>query len=304
MSWRKLGRVFAPAGERSWMRSHAAVPIALPLDGDVHRVYFSCRDDENRSHLGFVHLRLDPPEIVEVAAEPALAPGPLGTFDDHGVYGNALVEHEGRLVLYYAGWNPGRREPLFYASIGAAESADGGRTFRRLSAAPLLARSEFDPCFVTSPFVLVEDGRWRMWYASGYRWEEADGELRSYYHVKYAESRDGLEWRRTGHVCIDNRPGERNVVRPCVLRVEDGYEMWYAYDAGSGYRIGFATSPDGLAWTRRDDAAGIDVADDGWDSAMVAYPFVFSAGGRRYLLYSGNDFGRGGFGLAVEETAA
>jgi hypothetical protein len=32
---------------------------------------------------------------------------------------------------------------------------------------------------------------------------------------------------------------------------------------------------------------------------MVEYPFVFDHGGARYILYSGNAFGRTGFGLAV-----
>jgi hypothetical protein len=305
MNWRKLGRIFAPSGERPWMQSHAAVPLPLRLEGDRYRIYFSCRDERNRSHLGHVELRLsDPTTVLALASAPALAPGALGTFDDHGVYGSALVERGGGLLLYYAGWNPGRAEPLFYSSIGAAESGDGGQTFRRVSEAPLLGRSEFDPCFVASPFVLPGSDRWRMWYASGYRWEDDGGELRSYYNVKYAESDDGLAWRRDGRVCIDNRPGERNVVRPCVLRGEAGYEMWYAFDAGDRYRIGFATSDDGRTWTRRDAEAGIDVSDSGWDSEMTAYPFVFRHDGHRYLLYSGNDFGRGGFGLAVEDTAA
>jgi hypothetical protein len=37
---------------------------------------------------------------------------------------------------------------------------------------------------------------------------------------------------------------------------------------------------------------------------MVEYPFVFDHRGTRYMLYSGNGFGREGFGLAVEEARA
>lgn len=286
------------------MQTHAAMPVAHLLEKDLFRIYFSCRDERNRSHLGYLELRLsEPTTVLSLADEPALAPGALGMFDDHGVYGSTLVVRDGGLLLYYAGWNPGRVEPMFYSSIGAARSSDGGRTFQRLSYAPLLARSEFDPCFVASPYVLVEGDRWRMWYGSGYRWEEAGDELLSYYHVKYAESSDGVDWERDGHICIDNRPGERNVVRGCVVPGGAGYEMWYSYDAGDGYRLGFATSADGVAWSRRDDEAGIDVSDGGWDAHMIAYPFVFRHGGLRYLLYSGNDFGRDGFGIAIEETA-
>ena len=42
------------------------------------------------------------------------------------------------------------------------------------------------------------------------------------------------------------------VVYPAILRDGDGYKMWYAgYDGPYSYRIGYATSADGLAWTRQ-----------------------------------------------------
>ena len=50
MKWRKLGRVFAPDGRKTWMRSHAANPVPEARGGDIVRVYFSSRDDNNRAH--------------------------------------------------------------------------------------------------------------------------------------------------------------------------------------------------------------------------------------------------------------
>ena len=60
--------------------------------------------------------------------------------------------------------------------------------------------------------------------------------------------------------------------------------------------------PEGLAWTRVGEQDAIDVSADGWDSDMIEYPCVFEHGGRRYLLYSGNGYGREGFGIAVWEA--
>ena len=40
----------------------------------------------------------------------------------------------------------------------------------------------------------------------------------------------------------------------------------------------------------------------GWDSQMQAYPAVVTAGGRTYLFYNGNDYGREGFGYAELES--
>ena len=61
------------------------------------------------------------------------------------------------------------------------------------------------------------------------RWEETPSGMRSYYHVKYAESADGIEWERSGHVAFDfAAPDETNIGRPYIVR-EDG--RW-AYASG------------------------------------------------------------------------
>ena len=126
------------------------------------------------------------------------------------------------------------------------------------------------------------------------------GQPRHYYHIRYAESSDGLRWSRRARPCIDYAsPDEYAISRPCVVRDRDAYRLWYA-SRGAAYRIGYAESADGLDWTRKDADAGLDVSAAGWDSEMVAYPCVFDAGGRRYLLYNGNGYGRTGIGLAVE----
>ena len=48
-----------------------------------------------------------------------------------------------------------------------------------------------------------------------------------------------------------------------------------------------------------DDLVGIDRAEDGWDSVMIEYPFVYEHRGRKYMLYNGNGFGETGIGYAV-----
>lgn len=284
------------------MRSHAQLPLARRLDDTLHRVFFASRDGESRSHVCFADVDLAGARVAAVCDRPALEPGPLGAFDDHGVYPASIVEHDGLLLLYYIGWNPGKRRPLFYASIGLAVSADGGLTFQRYSTAPIMARSEFDPCLVGSPFVIREGTRWRMWYVSGFRWDEVNGELRSWYHVKYAESDDGVTWHRDGTVAIDLQDGETNIARPCVVPGDGGYRMWYSRAGGRGYRIGYAESDDGVAWSRLDQHAGIEPAPSGWDEVQ-AYPWVVVTPDAEYMLYNGNGYGRDGFGLAVRDRS-
>jgi hypothetical protein len=120
--------------------------------------------------------------------------------------------------------------------------------------------------------------------------------------VKYAESGDGISWRREGATAISLASGaEIAVARPCVLRDPGLYRMWYCY-RGDYYRIGYAESNDGRRWTRLDERAGIQVSESGWDSEAICYPSVFDAEGRRYMLYNGNRYGLSGFGIAILES--
>lgn len=305
MIWDRIGFVPVPKTGLEWMRSHCQLPTALPLDDQRVRVFFASRTADQHSHIGYVDLAFDETgehfSVGNVSAEPVLSPGPLGYFDEHGVYPSSIVSLDNRHYLFYVGWNRGAEAPLFYASIGLAVSCDG-YSFERYSSAPVLARSEFDPCLVTSPHVYVRDGRWRMTYVSGIGWSRGpDGRLQSRYHLKSAWAASPGEWRREGKVAIELKPGEDNVARAAVQRaLGGGYEMWYCY-AGGGhkYRIGYAVSPDGETWRRIDELAGIG-PDTEHSSEMICYPCVFQLKDRRYLLFNGDQFGLRGFGVAIQ----
>lgn len=138
-----------------------------------------------------------------------------------------------------------------------------------------------------------------MWYLSCTGWTLRDGQPEHHYHIKYAESADGLQWQRDGHVAIDYaNDSEYAISRPSVLRDGDRWKMWYSF-RGESYRIGYAESDDGKNWIRLDHLVGLDVSQSGWDSEMIEYPFVFDHKGRRYMLYNGNGYGRTGVGLAI-----
>jgi len=299
MRWVKKGLIFQPPRNLSWMTTHAAVPCARKLDGNLYRVYFGGRDEHNRSQVGYFEICLDQPyETRSISREPVLYLGELGTFDDRGVMPSWTVDHDGRTYLYYIGWNLGVTVP-FYNSVGLATSEDGGKTFHRFSQGPILGRDPHDPFFTGSCCVLVEGALWRMWYLSCSRWEKTDSRPKHYYHIRYAESRDGIDWDRTGTACIDFKSSEEYAIsRPCVINDADTYKMWYSH-RGESYRIGYAESEDGIRWKRRDEEAGIDVSTSGWDSEMIEYPFVFDHKGERYMLYNGNGYGKTGIGLAV-----
>lgn len=299
MRWVKKGLIFRPPRNLSWMVTHAAVPCARRLTGDTYRVYFAGRDARNRSRIGCFEIDMTrPDESMHVSREPLLGCGQLGAFDDNGVMPSWTIDHDGKTYLYYIGWNLGVTVP-FYNSIGLAISEDGGKTFERFSRGPILGRDTCDPFFVGSSCVLVEDTLWRMWYLSCCRWNVQDGKPKHYYHLKYAESEDGICWKRTGLVSIDHKSEDEYAIsRPSVIKDDDMYRMWYSY-RGKSYRIGYAESADGIRWERKDEEAGIDVSPLGWDSTMIEYPFVFDHEGERYMLYNGDGYGETGIGLAV-----
>jgi hypothetical protein len=261
-------------------------------------LFFSSRDTEGRARIGRAEISLDGSSEPLVRAEPVLDVGELGCFDDAGVTSSCVVDHDDRRYLYYSGWSLGVTVP-FYFFVGCAVS-DGG-PFVRVSRAPILERTDVDPYLTASPWVLLENGTWRMWYVSGTGWGLEDGRPKHWYHIKYAESDDGVSWRRDGRVCLDYRDDqEYALARPCVVREGGRYRMWFSV-RGTSYRLAYADSPDGLTWTRRDEEVQLTGGSGGWDSEMQAYPAVFDVDGRRHMVYNGNGYGRTGVGHAVLE---
>ena len=64
MKWIKRGLIFNPTGKAGWMTSHAMIPTADRLEGDVYRIYFAPRDECNRSNVGFLDIDLRFPEKI------------------------------------------------------------------------------------------------------------------------------------------------------------------------------------------------------------------------------------------------
>jgi hypothetical protein len=310
MKWIKRGLIFRPERKYDWMMSHAQVPLAEKVDHNVLRIYFGTRDRFNRTVTTFIEVQIDnPSNVLYTHDRPVLGLGELGCFDDSGAMPSCIVKVDRLKYLYYTGWNIGTTVP-YRNSIGLAISQDDGLTFSRPYLGPILDRTFLEPHFCATPFVLVENGRWRMWYLSCIKWEIYKNKPEPFYHIKYAESTDAIHWERRGIVCIDfNSPREAGIVRPSIIREDGVYRMWYSY-RGHGdyrtnktdtYRIGYAESQDGIKWARKDEIVGIDVSEAGWDSEMVCYGYVYEHDGRKYMIYNGNGFGKSGFGYAILE---
>lgn len=301
MKWRKIGQIKITLDPARWLTGYAAVPIAEHLHGSLFRIFFSARDLQNRSHVLWADIDLnDPTTVLRNSREPVLSPGVLGCFDDSGAMATWMTKVGSQRYLYYIGWNLGVTVP-FRNAIGLATSSDGMK-FTRYADGPIVDRTAHEPHFCASCCVLPGEDFWRMWYLSCIGWSVSEGKPLHRYHIKYAESDDGINWRREGRVAVGlNGESEYAISRPSVVRDSDLWRMWYSY-RGTRYRIGYAESRDGVHWTRADNRVGIDVSASGWDSEMIEYPHVFDHDGKRYMLYNGNGYGRTGVGLAVLES--
>lgn len=310
MRWNKRGLIYQPGRQYDWNQSHTAVPVVDKLNDKVWRIYYATRDKLNRSRISYIEVEAgQPANILYEHSEPILDLGQLGTFDDCGVMPSWIVAVGARKYLYYLGLTVMQRVP-YHNSIGLAISDDGGRSFTRYSQGPLFGLTAQEPYFTGTSCVLQEDGGWKNWYLSCVKWEVIEGKPEPFYHLKYAESADGIHWQRAGTVAIDFKSAdEAGIVKASVIREKHFYRMWYAYRSvheyrtakHSSYRIGYAESLDGKDWTRLDDQAGIDVSESGWDAGMIAYPHVIAHAGQLFMFYNGNGFGQSGFGYAVAE---
>ena len=283
-----------------WAKSHMAVPVLEHLHDDIYRAYFCSRDEKNRSQIGFLDFNINAPRNpIRISSSPILKFGELGHFDDSGVTPTWVLNKNGQKYLYYVGWSQGVSVRM-YLYVGLAVSDDGGKSFKRIGNVPILERSSNDPCLTATLSILEEDGIYRMWYVSGDKWEmRADGSY-PYYNIKYAESIDGVNWRRERKICIDYKnKNEHAIAKPCVIKDGAIYKMWYSCK-GEDYSIGYAESCDGFSWERKDDKLEISQSSDGFDSRMREYAHVIEHKGKKFMFFNGNEYGRHGIGMAEE----
>jgi sucrose-6-phosphate hydrolase SacC (GH32 family) len=155
------------------------------------------------------------------------------------------------------------------------------------------ARGAFDAAWTTCPSVLFDGKRYRMWYSSFYESDVGKG------GIGYATSEDGIHWKRENQgqpVLEVGPPGsfdDGQVMGPQVLFENGVYRMWYTgmsvhwHSSHLGYyRIGLATSRDGIHWTRGNKGTPVlDVGATGsHDEVQAATPSILREG-RGYRMW-------------------
>lgn len=299
--WKKLGQLYTPkpSGRHSKLISHAANPLAVHMEGDVYRIFFSGRDEFNRSSVGAVDVDIVQRKIINEHYAPFFEHGPIGSFFSNGVSIGNCYEADGVQYMLFMGWqNPTNGH--WRGDIGRLIVTQQF-TLELDSPEPLMGSNKIDPISLSYPWVLARpSGGFHMWYGSTLTWDAGNSEM--LHVIQHASSDDGSNWNRTGLAVPYELGRVQAFSRPTVVMNDCGdFEMWFSYRSGAGekYRIGHARSMDGKKWELDLNSARIDVSLSGWDSEMIEYPFVFYHSGALYMLYNGNGYGRTGFGLAV-----
>lgn len=309
--WKRQGLLLPPGLPGNGWSNHCQMPTPVMLPGgELMRMFFCARDENNRSHMFYVDLLAQPPwSLVSTQATLVLSPGLPGTFDAVGVMPSSLVQQGEELWMYYIGWSQ-RLDVPYHNAIGIARSFDNGTTFERFLPGPVVGTSLYEPYFCgTADVEQRTQDDWVMWYMSATEWRMGGERAEPRYNLKRASSKDGIHWDHGKEVAIDFLDDEEGgIARATVLQKGGHHWMWYCYRGASGYRgtgaqayrIGVAWSPDGDAWERLPGQQVFKTppAAQDFDAHMQCYPIVFNAGENSYLFYNGSDFGQTGIGVA------
>ncbi|UCD38507.1 MAG: T9SS type A sorting domain-containing protein, partial [Fidelibacterota bacterium] len=149
------------------------------------------------------------------------------------------------------------------------------------------------------PEVVFDGSTYHMWY-SGY-----DG---SRHRIGYATSLSGVTWtKHAGNPVLDVGPpgswDDAVTWTPSVIYDGTLFHMWYSGHDGSIYRIGYATSPDGVVWTKYDGNPVLEPT-EAWEGNEVWLPAVaFDGTTYHNMWYSGYSGGKYRIGYAWSSDA-
>ena len=166
--------------------------------------------------------------------------------------------------MWYTGQTVSTEFTRSSSSLGYAESADGLK-WNRLPDPVMRPEEPWEKYALMCPFVLwdEEEGIYKMWYSGGEQYEPDA--------IGYAESPDGISWKRRREPIFTASPDNywecKKVTAPFVIKKDNGYIMYYIGFNGYGHSaVGAVCSADGITgWVEHPDNPLIAGTDGSWD---------------------------------------
>ncbi len=224
---------------------------------------------------------------------PLLELGASDSWEGTHIYNPCVVKVEDKLYMWYAGARV-LKKGGWYVSIGLATSSGDGISWKKSPANPVLSPEEgWESHSIFGPCVLEVDGRYQMWYAAG---EIPRG-------IGLATSYDCQSWvKHDSNPILKGIPGtweNDGMDRPCVIKKDSMYYMYYSGINGLNTRIGLATSKDGKNWHKSETNPVLDLDKNAWDDTYAADCWVMKMGNEYYMWYRGHDGKYSHLGLAT-----
>lgn len=215
-------------------------------------------------------------------ANPVLSPGPEGSFDAGALGSMSVVLVDSVFHLYYEAWgvrSDAEWDAAEYESltIGHATSRDG-INWMKDPGNPVLdhgGEADFDHTGVWDPYVIHEDGKFKMWYGGG-------GGSQPNFGWAYATSTDGTHFEKQGLIGIGNPTG----VEDCHVVFDDEsglYYMyyWYGWDEPEGLYLVTSSTETGFNFNEK-----IPIRIEGDDSYMKKFGHVLRDENGWHMFYA------------------
>jgi predicted GH43/DUF377 family glycosyl hydrolase len=217
-------------------------------------------------------------------SEPVLRACP-GTWEDNWFCVDKVIQVDGRMRMYYEASAPGGNTDM---SLGVAFS-DDGVAWQRYSGNPIWQKRA--PNGVQNWHNFLRDVRVYQIGPADFRMYYSDGDK----HIDLAFSKDGLDWTnyQDNPVLARTQDWEDLVMQEAILRLgETDWRMWYStYErVPKKPRVtGYATSTDGIHWTKFKDNPMFGLGEKGtWDDFSAFQPTVFQQDGYFHMIYTGS----------------
>ena len=227
---------------------------------------------------------------------PVLDVGPAGAWDEINVGFASILFNGAEYQMWYMGSDADENERIGYASSpdGIAWTKHAGNPVLDVGPA-----GEWDDRHVAGASVLPDGSEYKMWYT---------GNRGAYSRIGYATSPDGIVWTKYADNPVLNKGpfGAWDYYRvsdPSILFDGSMYRMWYAGHDLANVRIGYASSPDGIVWTKYVDNPAIDLGPSGsWEDVKVRAPMVLFEDTAYKMWYGGIDGENERIGYAVSSV--
>jgi len=253
---------------------------AVVRDAGGYRMWYSGTADGLAWSAGLAFSR-EGVSWTKYSGNPIITPPFSGSWDRYRVHPTSVLPRDTGFIMWYVG-----AEPDLTQRVGSAVSRDGIAWMTGTS--PVLdlgPPGSWDSVSLSRPTVVAIGDEWWMWYTAndGARW-----------HIGFARAPLAVPGEptlsRQGLVLGWGAPGEfdSDELGASSVLFDDGrYKMWYFGRSSGIARIGFATSPDGRAWTKHGPVLAASLPAEAGN--VLLYPEVLKIGEEFRMWYSAWD---------------